>query len=358
MPDCHHSADKPPTRPDYTRMRRVVIEERQQKTLDHVRASTGYSDDVSPHAHNPTTFRLINQRKELDKLAEADYVVPALEQWKYWSKMNDWDSRNDLLEQLLAKLRRREASPGEIQVLVVVCRPTWAHVAGSLRRYGGVALDAGRGGPHRREEARRVNELDRAELDQVIQHALLDSLLHCPRPMPRRFFPWLKSVLLYRALDYVRQELTENDTVLPVDAGIREVVEAVLADDRAQAAAAFRAPASPGHAQWLRTLDLQAIFELAHEYAILARTRSACERAVERLPSRQRQVIQGYYFEAMTQTALAARHGLADSTIRNTHAGALRSLRRDDDLFDVLEAVGKVRDHARRLELEAHRAAA
>ncbi len=58
-----------------------------------------------------------------------------LEQWKYWTKINDWDSRNRLLEELLAKLRRREASAGEIQVLVVVCRPQWAKVARSLRRY-------------------------------------------------------------------------------------------------------------------------------------------------------------------------------------------------------------------------------
>jgi len=94
------------------------------------------------------------------------------------------------------------------------------------------------------------------------------------------------------------------------------------------------------------------------EYATYARTRSACERAVERLPNRQRQVVQGHYFDAMTQPELAARHGLADSTIRNTHAGALRNLRRDDELFDVLEAVGKVRDLARRLELEAQRRAA
>ena len=47
-------------------LRRVIIEERRQKTLDHVRSSAGYGDDVSPHAHSAQTFRLINQRKELD----------------------------------------------------------------------------------------------------------------------------------------------------------------------------------------------------------------------------------------------------------------------------------------------------
>jgi hypothetical protein len=191
---------------------------------------------------------LINQRKELDKLPEADYVVPVLEQWKYWSKMSDWDSRNRLLERLIAKLRRREASAGEIQVLVVVCRPTWAKVASSLRRYGGVPMDPGAEASARREEARRVNELDRDELDQVIQHALLDALLPCPWPLPPRFFPSLEAVLVHRALDHVRQDLTEHDTVIPHDNGIREIVEAVLADESAATAAALRAPASPARA--------------------------------------------------------------------------------------------------------------
>ena len=136
--DPNPADDRAPAPPDLMPPRRVIIEERQQKTLDHVRSSAGYADDVSPHAHNAPTFRLINQRKELDKLPESDCVVPALEQWKYWTKMSDWDSRNRLLEQLIAKLRRREATEGEIQVLVVVCRPTWAKVARSLRRYGGV----------------------------------------------------------------------------------------------------------------------------------------------------------------------------------------------------------------------------
>ncbi len=343
---------------DHAGLRRVVIEERQQKTLDHVRDSMGYATDVDPHAHDAPTFRLINQRKALDELPEAEYVVPALTEWKHWAKMNDWDSRNRLLEQLIAKLRRREATRGEIQVLIVVCRPTWATVARSLRRYSGAPLDASADGPHRREEALRVNELDHDELGQVVQHALLDALLSCPRPFPRRFFPWLKTVLAYRALDHIRNDLTEHDTALPHDSDIRDVVDAVLSDERAEAAATFRAPASPAYSQWLRTLDLPRIFELSDEYATYARTRSACKRAVDRLPDRQRNVVQGHYFEEMTHTALAARHGLADSTIRNHHAGALRNLRRDDELFDVLEAVGKVRDYARRSEREADRHAA
>jgi len=99
------------------------------------------------------------------------------------------------------------------------------------------------------------------------------------------------------------------------------------------------------------------MFELADEYATYARTSTACERAVERLPSRQRQVVQQHYFEAITQEQVALASGIAASTVRNTHRGALANLRRDDELFDMLEAVGKVRDAARRRRLLEQRRA-
>lgn len=358
MPHDTPSFNEQSPRVDYSRLRRVIIEERQAKTIEHVRASRGYAGDVSLHAHDQQTFRLINQRKELDELPLAACVVPTLDEWKHWTKMGDWDSRNRLLENLTDKVRRREATAAEIEVLVVVCRPKWRKVAASLRRYGGVDVDPGANGHRLREEARRVNELDRAELDQVIQHALLDALARCPRPFPRRFFNWLETVLVHRALDHVHRDLTEHPTELPHDSGIEAMLNVVLSDDAGTTASTFRAPASPGHSQWLRTLDLPAIFELSDEYATYARTRSACERAVERLPNRQRQVIQGHYFEAMTQAELARQQHVASSSIRSSHAGALKNLRRDDDLFDILEAVGKVRDHDRRLQLERDRRAA
>jgi RNA polymerase sigma factor (sigma-70 family) len=330
------------------RLRRVFIEDRQQKTLEHARARGGYAKDVSPDAHDDATFRLINQRKELDELPDADFVIPALDEWKHWMKMNDWDSRNNRLEDLIRKLRRREASTGEIQLLVVVCRPAWAAVMRSLRRYGGSDLDAGARKAFGREEIARVNTLDRAELDQVVHHALVDALLACPSPFPRRFFPWLKKVLLYRVLDHVRQDLEQHVVSLPHDDGIRKVLDQVLVDDSRPSASYFRAVGAPGHSQWIRTLDLQAIFDLADEYAPYARTRTACERAVSKLPPRQRQVVQDHYFNAMTKAQIAEVRGLATSSVRNSHAGAIRTLRKDDELFDVLEAVGKVRDEARR----------
>lgn len=359
-----HENISPPVTPARMRLRRVVIEdpvdeqvrerieERQRRTVEQVRLSHGYSGDVDPRAHSHATFKLINQRKQLDERPGSEFVLPLLDDWKFWTKMNDWDSRNRLLEELTGKLRRREASTEEIELLVVVCGGAWRKVARSLRRYGGVDLDPGADGRHQREEARRVNELDRDELDQVVQHALLDALIACPRPFPRRFFAWLEETLAHRALDHVRSDLTEHCSRLPDDDGIRVVLDQVLTDTGRREAGFYAQPASPGHAQWLRTLDLAAIFSVAEEYAPYARARSATERAVDRLPTRQRQVVQDHYFNAMKQAQIAAVQGVAASTIRNTHQGALRNLRGDDQLFDVLEAVGKVRDRARRLAIE------
>jgi RNA polymerase sigma factor (sigma-70 family) len=335
------------------RLRRVVIEERQRLTMEQIRDSLGYAPDVDPNAHDQRTFRLINQRMQLDRLPHAEAIMPALEDWKAWTKMDDWDSRNRLLEAMTDKLRRKEATEGDVMFLVAVCRPAWAAVAANLRTYGGVDVDPGAEGIHAREEARRVNELDRAELDQVVKHALIEALYACPRPFPRRFFPWLKETLAFRALDHVRQDIAEHSAILPHDLGIKEVVDAVLADRSHPAAAFYACPASPAHSQWLRTLDMDRIFEVAEEYATYSRTRTACERAVDRLPTRQGEVIRDRYFHEITQEKIARVRGVAASTVRNTHSKALGNLRRDDELFLVLNAVGKVRDKDRRDLLKA-----
>jgi|GEM_PF-3444444 len=333
-------------------VRRVRIEDHQERVLEQLRGNLGYADDLELDAHDQKTFALINQRKELDKLPNADYVIPAVDEWKHWTKMNDWDSRNLLLEELTGKLRRKEASTGEIQLLIIVCRPAWAATAAGLRRYAG--LDGIDTSPHPfgREETRRVENLDRHELDQLVQHALMDALCSCPRPFPRLFFPWLRQTLAYRALEHVQADIGSRETLLPEEVEIQDVVNDLFSDPTARAGAYCSQPASPGHSQWLRTFDLPALFELADEYAPYARTQLACERAVSRLPQRQRQVVEAHYFRQQPQAEIARTLKLASSSVRTTHQGALKNLRRDDELFVVLESVGKVRDEARRLRLQ------
>jgi RNA polymerase sigma factor (sigma-70 family) len=349
------SGNQPPEEDRRRHLRRVVIERHQRNTLEHVRDHLGYAADLDPKAYDRETFRLINQRRELEQLPEADEVLPLLDDWKYWDKMNDWDSRNQLLEDLIGKLRRKEASAGEIYVLVTVCRPVWAGVLATLRRCSGDPIDPRADGKHQYEEAQRVNELDNEELKQVVQHGLIDAFLNCPRPFPRFFFHWLKKTLAFRALEHVRADISEHGTRLPYDSDVRDVVDSVLKSRTDRAAAHFAALAAPGHDQWIRTLDLPALFDVADEYATYARVSKACERAVDRLPDRQRKVIRERYYNEMTQQQIASAMKVSDSTIRNTHSGALKNLRKDDELFVLLEAVGMVRDRARKLQMEAER---
>jgi RNA polymerase sigma factor (sigma-70 family) len=339
------------------RFRRVVIEERQRNTLHGIRDNLGLQ-------RRRRSERLRPGHVPADQLAQGARPAAARRVRHAGPRRLealDGDGRLGLSQSALGGPDRQALAArcdrGRGPAACHLCRPVWAAIAAQLRTYGGVGIDPGAEGIHARGEARRVNELDWAELDQVVQYALLEALVTC-RPFPRRFFPWLKGTLSFRALDHVRADIAEHSTLLPHDDGIKEVVDAVLADRSHPAAAFYACPASPAHTQWLRPLDIAELFNVADEYAIYTRTRTACERAVDRLPTRQGEVIRDHCSRAMTQERIAQLRGVAASTVRNSHSKALGKLRRDDELFAVLAAVGKVRGRARREKLKAERQAA
>jgi hypothetical protein len=169
------------------RVRRVRIEEHQDRVIEHLRGSLKYGEDDDPRAHDRATFELINQRRALDKLPHADYVIPALDEWKHWTKMNDSDSRNHLLAELTRKLRRKEATAGEIQLLVIVCRPTWASIAAKLRLYAGVDGADSSPSPFGQEELRRV-EHGQHRQERPLQFARqpTELAIEASKPLERR----------------------------------------------------------------------------------------------------------------------------------------------------------------------------
>ncbi len=130
---------------------------------------------------------MINERKMLDKLEEAETVVPLLEHWNYWTKVDDWPSRNNLLEQLTTKARKRAASRGEILFLLVICKPMILKVARSFRVARGHA-DLPSAAANR-PEARLIERIAHDEFEELAQTVLLDAFYVCPQPFPRRFFP-------------------------------------------------------------------------------------------------------------------------------------------------------------------------
>jgi RNA polymerase sigma factor (sigma-70 family) len=318
---------------DHPNRQRRLREDGQQRALDYARLAGGYADDVDPHAYGPATFRRINERRQLDKLDHADTVVPLLDDWNHWARMDDWPSRNRLLDQLTTKARKRTATQGEILFLLVVCQPMIMRVAGSLRRArcGGETTAAGAAN---RSEARLIDRIDRAEFRSLAQAVLLDAFYVCPQPFPYHFFSWLENYLAHRALDQIRGELAEHDDAIELSDLDRVLGEAASRGVRV-------APAS--YREWIQTWDVQSMFELADEFAGYRTMRSACRKAVQKLAHRQRDVIEQHYYEELTQASIAAARGVAESTVRNTHRAALANLRKDETLFALLEAIGRVR---------------
>lgn len=340
MPFHHRSQPVRPVEPPAPDpvLRRVVIEERQEQLIDRVRTQAGLAEDMSLHAHNRETWRLRNQKCALDDLPHAATVMPSLEDWKYWSKINDWDSRTAMLEELIGRLRRREATEGEVALLVVICGPTWNGVAKALRRAcAGHDVDLSFG-VRQREELDRVERVDRDALDQMLVETMLSELATCPTPLPRYFFPWLKETLSHRALDYLAQEIGRDDAVA-------EFIDEVLAE-RPQGRLL-----APSFDSWLRSMNVPEMIDASYDFASYIKTQSACKKAVDRLPAGQRDVIEGHYFEKRKLVEIAGETGRAASTVRNVHMQALGNLRRDDVLFTALESIGKVRDGSRAREL-------
>jgi RNA polymerase sigma factor (sigma-70 family) len=195
-----------------------------------------------------------------------------------------------------------------------------------------------------RPEARLIERIAHDEFEALARAVLLDAFYVCPQSFPRRFFPWLENYLAHRALDELRGEFAERDDVIELGDLDRVLSDAISAAPRI---------AALNYQQWIETYDVQTLFELADEFAGYRTMRSACQTAVRKLPSRQREVIEQHYYEEPTQKAIAARRGVAESTIRNTHRVALGNLRKDENLLALLEAIGRVRRHRQPVALTA-----
>ena len=213
----------------------------------------------------------------------AETVMPSLENWKYWTRINDWDSRNAMMEELVGKLRRREATESQVALIIVICGPTWNGVAKALRRAcAGFEYDVSTE-VRQREEVSRVARLDRDVLDQLIVEAMLKALASRPAPLPRLFFPWLKETLAHRALDFIAEEVRGDEEIVAL---IDE-----LLDGRPEVRLV-----SASFDSWLRTMNLAEMIDVSEDFASYIKTQSACKRAVERLAPGQRDVIEEHYF--------------------------------------------------------------
>ena len=304
--------------------------------------------------HDEQTAALRRQWEELYKLAAGERVVPLLIEWQWLDRMASPAAKQEFLEPLLLKLKRSERSEredeGVLVFLLLVCEPIRRRVAKqllSLRR----GLEPGRteAAWHRREETQRLHEIERERLLDVTREATLEALYRCPTPPPHRFFGWLRETIAHRTLDFLRHELGEIQTT-PRSAAEAEAMQRCLAG-----LDAFAEPEladGDGFRAWRGRVPLRSVFAHAAAYFEYAQVGQVCRAAVGRLPIRQQQVIEDYFFAAAEVREIAASHGIAEKTVYNHKLAAERNLRDDDCFFHALYLLGRVRNKARLLEIQ------
>jgi hypothetical protein len=64
-------------------------------------------------------------------------------------------------------------------------------------------------GCHRREEAKRVNDIERDRLHDITRQAVVEALYKYPSSSPPHLFGWLRETIAHRTLGFLGGELAE-----------------------------------------------------------------------------------------------------------------------------------------------------
>jgi hypothetical protein len=108
-----------------------------------------------------------------------------------------------------------------------------------------------------------------------------------------------------------------------------------------------------GLRQWRQRIHMRDVFDVVEEFFSHDPVRKACHTAIGRLPRRQRDVIEGYFFEERDVPELAKGRKVSESTIYNQKSVAQKRLHDDDVFFSALFSLARVRDQARATHLAA-----
>jgi DNA-directed RNA polymerase specialized sigma24 family protein len=299
--------------------------------------------------HDRQTKALIQQYEALSRFPHSETIIERLEHWRWLDAMSGADEKQSYLEPLIAAIHRDPVEhEDKLVFLLIVCEPVRRGVSKEfIKVRGGLEGAHEHASPaswHRREETRRLHELERQTLFDVTRAALLDALYRYPTPPPKRFFSWLRATIAHGALDHIRNELSEIQTT-PRTAAEAQALQDALCGLEELGTPELRE--APNRDQWRRRIELRSVFEIAESYYAQSAVHGICHAAVGRLPCRQREVVDFLFFEGGQPDELAARREIATSTVYNHKAQALANLHSDDIFFSGLCALGKVRDRAR-----------
>lgn len=294
------------------------------------------------------TKRLMRLYDEMYRLQQADKVVPLLEDWKWRDRMETAAEKQRYLEPMLARVRKDpERHQGEFVFLLLVFESVRRGVERLLLdvRSG---LDAPSEAPaaFRREEAKRLAEIERGRLVDVTRHAMFEAIYRYPSPSPRHLFGWLRETIAHSTLNFLHQELAEVKTT-----GIRGEEAKAL-----QAYLCGLEDVDPpelaeigGFRNW--HFRVRWLYEPVAQYLNHYEVRTVCRTAVNRLPRRQREVIEGEFYDGMKADEIAEVQGVSRSTVYNSKAHALANLGSDDLFFMALNGMQLVRDSERAAQL-------
>jgi RNA polymerase sigma factor (sigma-70 family) len=301
--------------------------------------------------HDAETKVLIRQYEEMSRLPHGEVVVDLLNEWRWIDSMGAPDQKQQFLEPLIAAVRQDPtANESKLVLLLIVCEPVRRSVSrGFVEVRGGLdSQPDAEASWHRRPEARMLREMAAQDLYDVTRVAALEALFRYPVPAPHAFFPWLRETIAHRTLDHLRGELPEIETTS------RTKVEASALQDYL---AGFENADPPpmrdgaGFAAWRALIGMRSVFEISDRYYENGTIRTICQDAIGRLPRRQREVVEHYFYADIAVAQIADDRGVAASTIYNTKLRAQENLRDDDFFFVALYNLGKVRDRARAAEI-------
>jgi DNA-directed RNA polymerase specialized sigma24 family protein len=303
-------------------------------------------------AHDAQTRALIRQLEQLERLPCGGEVNALLEDWHWLDSMGTPEAKQQFLEPKIAAVRQDPHANKHLLIfLALVFEPVrrsvskaFVDVQGGLRPQ---PRDLSWGN---REEARRIQEIDRQSLFDVTREAALEAIFRYPTPAPPKFFPWLRETIAHRALDHLKADLAE----LPTCAATRAEAEAMQL-----ALAGFERLDGPplrdgkGLRAWRDQFRMRDVFDVVEEFFRHDPVRRACQEAVGRLPRAQREIIDGYFFHELDVPTLASARGVSESTVYNQKAVAQQRMEDDDVFFSALYSLSMVRDRARIERLQA-----
>ncbi len=219
--------------------------------------------------HDRQTQALIRQYQALSRFPHSETVIDRLEHWRWLDAMAGPDDKQAYLEPLIAAVHRDPIAHEDMLVfLLIVCEPVRRGVSKEfIKVRGGLEGAHEQLGPtswHRREEARRLHEVERQTLFDVTRAALLDALYRYPTPPPNAFFPWLRATIAHGALDHIRRELPELETT-PRTAAEAEAVQEALCGLQELGAPELRE--APNRKQWRCRIEMRSVFEIAERVA-------------------------------------------------------------------------------------------